>query len=136
MRMYDNLTSVFSAFVREIKYNNIKIQEREGVMDEKFIGERITTLRLKKNVSEYRMSLELGQSKSYIQGITSGKAMPSMKQFLSICDYFGITPAEFFDAEADDPETIHKVTALVKQLPQEDIQRIIDLMERIAELNK
>jgi len=105
-------------------------------MDEKFIGERITTLRLKKNVSEYRMSLELGQSKSYIQGITSGKAMSSKKQFLSPCDYFGITPAEFFDDEADDPETIHKMTALVKQLPKEDIQRIIDLMERITQLNR
>jgi len=104
-------------------------------VDDRFIGERITALRLKKDISEYRMSLELGQSKSYIQGITSGKAMPSAKQLLNICDYFEITPAEFFDDETDDPQTIHKITDLVKKLPKEDIQRIIDLMERLIELN-
>lgn len=105
-------------------------------MDEKFIGQRITALRLKKDISEYRMSLELGQSKSYVQGITSGKALPSAKQLLSICNYFGITPAEFFDDETDDPQTIHKVVALVKKLPREDIERLIDLMERLIELNR
>ena len=35
-------------------------------MDENFIRERITQLRLKKNVSEYKMSYDLGHSKSYI----------------------------------------------------------------------
>lgn len=104
-------------------------------MDEKFIAERITKLRLQKNISEYRMSLELGQSKSYIQGISSGKAMPSMKQLFNICDYFEISLTEFFDAENDDPQLIHKVTSLFKQLSDEDSKRIIDLMERFVELN-
>ena len=36
-------------------------------MDKNFIGERISELRLKKNVSEYQMSLDLGKNKSYIQ---------------------------------------------------------------------
>lgn len=58
-----------------------------------FIGQRITQLRLEKDISEYQLSLELGLSKSYIQGITSGKSLPSIKQLLNICDYFGITPA-------------------------------------------
>ena len=35
-------------------------------MDKNFIGERISELRLKKNVSEYQMSLDLGKNKSYI----------------------------------------------------------------------
>ena len=38
-----------------------------------FIGQRITQLRLEKDISEYQLSLELGLSKSYIQGITSGQ---------------------------------------------------------------
>ena len=33
-------------------------------MDKNFIGERISELRLKKNVSEYQMSLDLGKNKS------------------------------------------------------------------------
>lgn len=104
-------------------------------MDDKFIAQRITDLRLKKDISEYRMSLELGQSKSYIQGISSGKALPSMKQLFNICDYFEISPSEFFDEETDNPKQIHNVISLVKQLSDEDIERIIDIMQRLIELN-
>ena len=100
-------------------------------MNEKFIADRITELRLKKNVSEHKMSLELGQSRSYIQGISSGKAMPSFKQFLNICSYFEITPAEFFDPEANDPQKLHQFTNLAKQLDNEDMDRVMDLMNRL-----
>jgi len=100
-------------------------------MDKHFIADRITALRLRKNISEYRMSLELGQSKSYIQGITSGKALPSVKQLFNLCDYFGITVSEFFDEETDDPQRIHTMITLAKQLPPEDLDRMIDLMERL-----
>ena len=65
-----------------------------------FLRQRITELRMKINVSEYQMSLELGQNKNYIQGISSGKALPSMAQFFNICDYFNVTPMEFFDTES------------------------------------
>ena len=43
-----------------------------------YIRNRITQLRIAKDVSEYQMSLDLGHSKSYIQGISSGRALPSM----------------------------------------------------------
>lgn len=65
------------------------------MMNETFIRERITELRIQKNISEYKMSLDLGHSKSYIQSISSGKALPSMSEFLYICDYLEITPKEF-----------------------------------------
>lgn len=75
-------------------------------MKDKFIAERITELRLKRDISEYKLSYELGQSKTYIGMITSGRANTSVPMLLSICDYFGITPAEFFapcfDEEAQD----------------------------------
>ena len=47
-------------------------------MDKNFIGERISELRLKKNVSEYQMSLDLGKNKSYIQSLTSGRSLPTL----------------------------------------------------------
>ena len=56
-----------------------------------FIRSRITQLRIAKNVSEYQMSLDLGHSKSYIQGISSGRALPSMNEFIAICEYFEIS---------------------------------------------
>ena len=104
-------------------------------MNDKYIADRITALRIKKNISEYRMSLELGQSKSYVQGITSGKALPSVKQLLNIIDYFEISPCEFFDDETDDPQRIHEIISLTKQIPSEDVDRIINLLKRIIELH-
>ncbi|MCD7737721.1 MAG: helix-turn-helix domain-containing protein [Lachnospiraceae bacterium] len=50
------------------------------------------------------MSQELGKSKGYIQSITCGRSLPSMSEFLKICDYFEITPKEFFDEEYRIPE--------------------------------
>lgn len=54
-------------------------------MTEKDIRDKITQLRVEHNhLSEYQLSLELGQSKGYIQGITAGRSLPSMKMFLNI----------------------------------------------------
>jgi len=66
---------------------------------DEFIRNRITSLRINKNVSEYQMSLDLGHSKSYIQSISLGRALPSMNEFILICDYFVISPKDFFDYE-------------------------------------
>lgn len=68
-------------------------------MNEDFIRKIIMQLRLQKNVSEYKMNYDLGHSKSYVQSISSGRALPSLLEFLYICDYFGVTPAEFFNTE-------------------------------------
>ena len=68
-------------------------------MKAKYIGERITELRLKKNVSEYQMSYDLGHNKNYIRAITSGRSLPSVTGLFDIIDYFGLTPSEFFDTD-------------------------------------
>lgn len=52
----------------------------ECIRCEAYVRERITELRMRKNVSEHRMSLELGKSGSYIRGITSGTALPSLRE--------------------------------------------------------
>lgn len=62
---------------------------------EDFVRSRITQLRLNKGLSEYQLSYDLGHSRGYINNITSGKSLPSMSEFFSICNYFQITPIEF-----------------------------------------
>ncbi len=47
-------------------------------MDADFVRERITQLRVRKDVSEYKMSYDLGHSRGYINNISSGKTLPSM----------------------------------------------------------
>lgn len=96
-----------------------------------FIRDRITELRLKKDVSEYQMSLELGQNRSYIQFISSGKAMPSMAGFLNICDYFGITPVQFFDTSIKEPNLLNDVISSIKSLPENDLELIMKIAERL-----
>ena len=41
-------------------------------MNEEFVRERITQLRLRKGVSEYQMSYDLGYSRGYVYNISSG----------------------------------------------------------------
>ena len=73
---------------------------------EQFVRNRITQLRLQKGVSEYQMSYDLGRSRGYINNISSGKSLPSMSEFLSICEYFNISPKNFFDDKLEYPALI------------------------------
>ena len=89
-------------------------------MQEDFVRDRITQLRLKKGVSEYQMSYDLGHSRGYIYNISSGKALPPMKEFFSICDYLEVTPQQFFDESAQNPELIQKALEGMRQLDEDD----------------
>lgn len=101
-------------------------------MDEGFIRRRITELRLEKGVSEYRMSTDLGHSKGYIQSITSGRALPSMTEFLYLCDYFGITPGEFFNDGAQHALLRARVNRALDQLADDDLALLAALAEKLA----
>ena len=102
-------------------------------MDEKFVRERITQLRLRKGVSEYRMSYDLGHSRGSVHNISSGKALPPMKEFFAICDYFGLTPQQFFDEGTQNPELIQKAIAGMKQLDETDLLMLLGLINRLLE---
>lgn len=96
-----------------------------------FIRNRITRLRMERNVSEYQMSLNLGQNKNYIQGISSGKALPSMRQFLNICEYLEITPMEFFDCDNTRPQLIRKAADDMKGLSDSDLILLLNIIQRL-----
>ena len=98
---------------------------------EEFIRNRITKLRMLKNISEYQMSLELGHSKSYIQSISSGRALPSMSEFISICEYFGITPKEFFDDENSNPMLHGDIIDALNEISDSDAELILALVKRL-----
>ena len=87
-------------------------------MDLQFIRDRISVLRTKKNVSEYRMSTDLGHSKSYMQSISSGRSVPSLGEFLYICEYLGVTPREFFDEDIAEPQLVQKLLPGGRGAPQ------------------
>lgn len=103
------------------------------MMSETYIRKRITELRLKKGVSEYKMSLDLGHSRSYIQSIVSGRTMPSLTEFLYICEYLGVTPKDFFDETIDNPALVQKAMDSLKKMKDKDILTLIGLIERLNE---
>lgn len=85
-----------------------------------FVRRRLTELRMRMGVSEHRMSLELGKSGTYIRGITSGRAMPSMQEFFNILEYLEVTPAEFFRTmDAPDSDYVRLCEQLRDFSPEE-----------------
>ena len=102
-------------------------------MDINFVRNRITQLRMQKGVSEYKMSLDLGRSKSYINGIALGKNLPSVQELLYICEYFGVTPSQFFDEHSEHPALLQKAIDGMYGLSDKDIITIISLIDRLRE---
>lgn len=100
-------------------------------MYEDFVRERITQLRLQKGVSEYQMSYDLGHSRGYIYNISSGKALPPLKEFFAICDYFEITPQQFFDDGTVYPELIQTAVTGMLQLDESDLRLLTNIIQRM-----
>lgn len=100
-------------------------------MNAEFVRDRITQLRLQKGLSEYKMSYDLGHSRGYINNISSGKSLPSMNEFFAICEYFNITPIEFFNEDVNNPHLLGNVVADLQQLNDEDLDLVHKTIQRL-----
>lgn len=98
-------------------------------MNEEFFRQRLSQLRSQKGVSARDMSLTLGQSESYINKIENGKAFPSMQIFFYICDYFGISPRDFFDEDASNPSLLNTLIDDLKTLSDSQIANIANIVK-------
>lgn len=94
-------------------------------MYEDFFAERITSLRNQKNVSAREMSLALGQNGSYINRIENKLALPSMQAFFYICEYFQISPQDFFDENNPAPIKIDQIMAELKKLDSIQLDTVL-----------
>ncbi|HZJ57538.1 MAG TPA: helix-turn-helix transcriptional regulator [Clostridia bacterium] len=94
-----------------------------------FLADRIAKLRAMKKVSAREMSLSIGQNENYINHIENGKSMPSMQGFFYICEYFGITPKEFFDEGINNPYLINKVAEDLNFLDEGQIANIYEIIK-------
>ena len=96
-------------------------------MEREVFCKRLVQLRMNKGVSARDMSLSIGQSPNYIIGIEGGKNYPSMETFFYFCDFFGITPKEFFDMDSTNPGKTTELMEIVKTLPNEQLDLFIAL---------
>lgn len=96
---------------------------------------RIAKLRTAKGVSARDMSLSLGQNVNYINNIENGKALPSMNAFCNICEYLGVSQAEFFDENNRTPERLRALIADLKQLDDTQLQAVSTLVHGLLQKN-
>lgn len=97
------------------------------MLEKSEFGMRISELRLTKGVSARDMSLSIGQNEGYVNNIENGKNYPSMQAFFNICEYFGITPVEFFDTEVKDPKRTNRLLEAARGLSSEQIDHLVAL---------
>ena len=100
-----------------------------------FIRERIAKLRTQENISARELGFRLGQSGGYINSIENGNSLPSLRGFLNICEYFQITPQEFFceDVEypIEYPKILHDIMSGCSDLDKETLDSILVLINKI-----
>ena len=101
-------------------------------MEKKDIALRIAQLRTKKGVSARDMSLSIGQNPGYINTIESGKSTPSLDAFFFICEYLGVTPAEFFETENPNPTKLNAILNDMKKLNDAQLDTIAALVKELS----
>lgn len=108
------------------------MERREiSVRYEEFLPQRLTQLRMQKNVSARDMSLSLGQANNYINSIENRKALPSMQSFFYICEYLGVTPQEFFDEGNACPVRLRELMDEAKHLDDNALGHLLALMREL-----
>ncbi len=100
--------------------------------ESKFV-ERLIYLRHQRGVSARDMSLSLGQSDSYINKIENRKSLPSLTGFFYICEYFNITPKEFFDYDLKCP---NQTNELLNQINKLDYSQTSHVLAIVNDINK
>jgi len=101
-------------------------------MYEEFTQNRIAQLRIQRDVSARDMSLSLGQNNSYINQIENRKALPSLQGLFYICEYFGITPQQFFDEGSQYPAELAELVDDLKKLDKKSLEHIAGLAKELA----
>ena len=100
-------------------------------MTKEEFADRLAMLRINKGVSARDMSLSIGQSASYINNIENGVNLPSMTVFFYICEYLGITPAEFFDTDCLDPSKVSELLNVSKDLKNNQLDLLINFAKEM-----
>lgn len=93
-------------------------------MYEELFYRRLAELRMEKGVSARDMSLSIGQSAGYINGLENRTGFPSMQVFFYICEYLDVTPSEFFDEGNHSPSEYREIMEDLKALDKENLRNI------------
>lgn len=99
---------------------------------EEDFSQRLSELRIQKGVSAREMSLAIGLNPGYIQNIESGKAAPSLENFLYICEYLKISPSEFFDIQNKEPGKLQDIITELKRLDTARLETVYAVVKEFS----
>lgn len=101
-------------------------------MYEDFVAQRINQLRKQKKISAREMSLAIGQNVNYINRIEHKYNLPSLQGLFYICEYFNISPKEFFDStDKPNPLKLQEAIQVLANLEDKEISLIIEVAKAI-----
>ncbi|MDD6799793.1 MAG: helix-turn-helix transcriptional regulator [Firmicutes bacterium] len=98
------------------------------------ILKKINQLRINRNWSVYRLSVEAGLPQSTITNMFNRETLPSIVTLQSICNAFGITLSEFFKEEKNsDGVDYEQFERIYNELPGDIKISIFNLMKNIVD---
>lgn len=105
-------------------------------MYEELIAKRLIKLRELKGVTAREMSLDIGQNPSYINRIENRKSMPSIQGLYYICEYFRITPGEFFTESNANPTLANELSEKIRKMSPKQLESLKSIIDGIENLEK
>ncbi len=105
------------------------------------VGRRLRHFRTAQGLSQEQVALMSGLNTNSVGMIERGLKSPTLITLKRICDSLGITPAELFlyDGEqppADNGPAIQKVETLMHDLPAEDARRVAAIVEHAVAMRQ
>lgn len=100
-------------------------------MDENYISERLAQLRTQMGVSARDMSLSMGQADNYINNIENKKSMPSIQNFLCICEYLKVAPKDFFDEGTKNPVLLNELITELKSMNSTALENLLSFVREL-----
>lgn len=96
---------------------------------------RIMQLQKQNNLNDHELSRLLGYKANNMNKIINFVSLPRMEKFFELCDFFNISPEEFFRYNDEDPKWTDQTFKRLQNLNEEE-RKIIDYILTTFENNK
>lgn len=91
---------------------------------------RIMQLQKQNNLNDHELSRLLGYKANNMNKIINFVSLPRMEKFFELCDFFNISPEEFFRYNDEDPKWTDQTFKRLQNLNEEE-RKIIDYIRII-----
>jgi len=98
-------------------------------LSKKEIIDRIGYFRNLRNMSAYKLGMELGHSKTYFYRVESGEIQLTLEMLLDVLEILNVTTTEFFCPTLKEDDKV--LLEMINNLSSENKQTILDLIKKL-----